>query len=682
MNQRTLGYMSRLAEKRDRRARATVGVRRLVRWLLLVVPVVVSLVSGCQREDGAAENSVRGQGVAGQGEGAARQQSPSDAAPAVDASPVVAAEDEERLVDEMLLPGHAERDFARLYADEKQRAAPERDGWDSEVFQDAATAQLKKLAYQMAATSSSAARLADIADPSFRTSPLRPPLVEVYRDQVLVVQRGATDSATNQKRADVAEPDVAGGDALHAAIENLVAPLRGGRAVRAKLKVVGVGLDQERAEARVLYQASAVHDTRRVQQRATWLCTWTRPDSAEPRLQSIRVGDFEEVATQTGGAPLLADCTEAVFANVPAYREQLAHGVDHWRARQERVVAPYISGLKGLAVGDVNGDGRDDLYICQGTGLPNRLLVQEADGTLRDISAAAGVDWRDTTNAALLVDLDNDGDQDLLVGTALAVLVHRNDGGERFALVAELPVTTLVTGMAAADYDGDRLVDIYVLGRTGEDDDSSSVLGVPIPYHDANNGGRNVLFRNRGELSFADVTESVGLEQNNRRFSWAAAWEDYDNDGDLDLYVANDFGRNNLYRYDATAQQFRDVAAEAGVEDIASGMSVAWTDYNDDGLMDLYVSNMFSGAGNRITYQRKFRPDADAETIGQIRRMARGNSLFENIGDGRFRDVSVESGLTMGRWAWGSKFVDLNNSGREDLVIANGFVTQPSADDL
>ncbi len=87
----------------------------------------------------------------------------------------------------------------------------------------------------------------------------------------------------------------------------------------------------------------------------------------------------------------------------------------------------------------------------------------------------------------------------------------------------------------------------------------------------------------------------------------AASWEDYDQDGDLDLYVANDFGRNNLYRNDDG--QFVDVAAEAGVEDISAGMSVSWGDYNNDGQADLYVGNMFSSAGNRVTYQRQFSSD-------------------------------------------------------------------------
>jgi hypothetical protein len=201
-----------------------------------------------------------------------------------------------------------------------------------------------------------------------------------------------------------------------------------------------------------------------------------------------------------------------------------------------------------------------------------------------------------------------------------------------------------------------------------------------MPYYDATNGGKNALLRNEGGLQFEDVTERVGLDQNNTRFSLAAAWDDYDLDGDPDLYVANDFGRNNLYRNDDG--RFVDAAAEAGVEDISAGMSASWGDYNNDGRLDLYVSNMFSSAGNRVTYQRKFSADRDDQIVEDIRRHARGNSLFENAGDGAFRDISIDANVTMGRWAWASSFADVNNDGWQDLLIANGFITNEDVDDL
>jgi hypothetical protein len=242
------------------------------------------------------------------------------------------------------------------------------------------------------------------------------------------------------------------------------------------------------------------------------------------------------------------------------------------------------------------------------------------------------------------------------------------------------------SSIAAADYDGDGDLDIYICGYTPRDDVApGDIFANPVPYHDANNGARNFFIENRGAFDFADVTESSGLAENNRRFSFAASWEDYDLDGDPDIYVANDFGRNNLYRNDEGAdgtRHFVDVAAEAGVEDIAAGMSVSWGDYNRDGLMDLYVSNMFSSAGGRIAFQQQFQKGADGSVRAGLQRHARGNSLFENLGDGRFKDVSEEAGVTMGRWAWASRFVDLNNDAWEDLVVANGFFTAEDSGDL
>ncbi|NIP96425.1 MAG: VCBS repeat-containing protein, partial [Akkermansiaceae bacterium] len=211
-------------------------------------------------------------------------------------------------------------------------------------------------------------------------------------------------------------------------------------------------------------------------------------------------------------------------------------------------------------------------------------------------------------------------------------------------------------------------------------------LGIPMPYHDANNGGPNVLLRNDGAFTFSDVTEEVGMNVNNRRFSLACTWEDFDNDGDQDLYVANDFGRNNLYRNDPGpepgSRRFVDIAEQAGVVDIGPGMSAAWGDFNADGLPDLYVANMWSNAGNRITLQKEFLPGASKEIRAQARRHARGNSVYLNRGDGTFEDLTRVSGANMARWAWSSNFIDLDNDGNQDLVVANGMITASATGDL
>ena len=126
-----------------------------------------------------------------------------------------------------------------------------------------------------------------------------------------------------------------------------------------------------------------------------------------------------------------------------------------------------------------------------------------------------------------------------------------------------------------------------------------------------------------------------------------------------------------------------DVAAAAGVEDISAGMGVTWRDHDNDGDMDLYVSNMWSSAGGRIAYQSRFSEEcAGAHAAGLSNAMRRGNSLFENNGDGTFSDISEQAGVTMGRWAWGGLFLDFNNDGLEDIVVPNGFITNEDTDDL
>ncbi len=131
--------------------------------------------------------------------------------------------------------------------------------------------------------------------------------------------------------------------------------------------------------------------------------------------------------------------------------------------------------------------------------------------------------------------------------------------------------------------------------------------------------------------------------------------------------------------------RFRDVASELAVEDISAGMSVTWGNFNNDDMMDVYVSNMFSSAGNRIAYQRKFREQASSQQRQQFQRHARGNTLFEGFSQGGQNRLSVtlakSAQVTMGRWAWGSKFYDLNNDGWEDIYVANGFITTDDTGD-
>ena len=111
-------------------------------------------------------------------------------------------------------------------------------------------------------------------------------------------------------------------------------------------------------------------------------------------------------------------------------------------------------------------------------------------------------------------------------------------------------------------------------------------------------------------------------------------------------------------------------------------MAITWGDYNRDGHMDLYVSNMFSAAGNRITFQQQFKPGISSDVRSKIPRLARGNTLMKGSGDGMFYDVSTSSNVAMARCAWGNILVDLNNDGWQNLVVANGMITGQESGDL
>ena len=509
----------------------------------------------------------------------------------------------------------------------------------------------------------------ELETPEIRSSGLQVRLVEELSDGPWMAFRGEPTSV------DVALAD---------AILSWKAPWDSGAPPRGAAKVVGVEPAPNGFRTRILTQLAGTSREGLVEVDFTIVLDWLLEDEAsEPVLiGSQGVEDFTEARFDSERRPLFADRTGAVFSGRKVFTENLRHGLDYWR---HRVEAPWGAGIvseSGIAVGDANGDGWDDVFVPRPEGLPCALLVQQPDGSVEDVAALSGLNLLEPCRSALFLDLDNDGDQDLVVGVDRGILAFENLGDLRFERRTRAPFSSKIDSLAAADYDGDGRVDVYVCGHTPSGaEHSASVLGAPRPIYDARNGQPNQLLRNVGSFRFLDTTLASGLALENNRFSYAASWEDYDNDGDPDLYVANDFGRNQLFRNDGSGV-FEEVSQTAGVEDIASGMSVSWGDYNADGWMDLYVGNMFSSAGERIAYQRQFREGANPDELAAIRRMARGNTLFENNGDGTFRDVSVEAGVTMGRWAWSSLFVDFNGDGWEDILIANGFVSNERLDDL
>ncbi len=563
------------------------------------------------------------------------------------------------------------------------------DDWPTEVLNEQAAVQLKALGKLVENPQQiDLEHTRPLVSDDFSCEPALKPAnpVEVFRDGRFVVRTWAGSES--------AQPPAAGGrrgpqamvDALRALVEDLGEGqgAASARDIRTKLKLFRLDRSDGFFTTKIYYEASQRTARRGVQQNATWQCHWRYPDQESqepPRLSRITLEAYEQVTIDAPGGKLFVDGTESAMAGTAAYAQQVLPSINHWLPRISKLDGMNLMGHSGLAVADINGDGLDDLYVCDNGGLPNRIYAQNPDGTVTDMSGGSGVDWLEDSAGVLLVDLDNDGDQDLVVSSESTVLFARNDGRGRFTPVGKHGDLGYATSLCAADYDGDSYLDVYVCAY-GNDYDHGGAHS-PIPYHDANNGTPNVLFRNDGSFQFSDVTAEVGLDHNNSRFSFAAAWEDYDNDGDLDLYVANDFGRNNLYRNDEG--HFRDVAGQTGVEDTAAGMSVAWDDYNRDGWMDLYVGNMFSAAGERVTYQRRFVEGDAQRSAPSYQRMARGNTLFANNADPDatgFDDVSEAAGVFMGRWSWSSRFADFNNDTWPDLVVTNGYLTNADPGDL
>ncbi|REJ67115.1 MAG: VCBS repeat-containing protein [Planctomycetota bacterium] len=566
---------------------------------------------------------------------------------------------------------------------------PLADGWESEAASEERHRLLKRFvtAWQVPGAAP-AGRLKLTVSDAFECTALRPgDLSEVYRDAAAVVRKPAGDEGSP---AEPAAAEYHGAAGLTAAVDELLAPFRGAASLRAHLKTVDVQLAESQVTTRHVLHLVAFFADKTIEQHAIWECRWRETAGRKPQIDSIRLLDFSEVEGYGRGGTWLSDYSAAIIGDVPAYREQLSYGTNHWMARLETRLGIDFYGHQGLALGDVNGDDLDDVYVCQPGGLPNRLFVRQRDGTVVDQSAAAGVDFLDATSSALLIDVDNDGDQDLVLAVLAEVTVLLNDGTGKFTRAAELPrgTTSGVYSLCAADYDSDGDLDVYVcryIGRGGQLDVAESAAS-EASFIDANMGLPNVLLRNEGGGRFVDVTQEVGLDHNNRRVSFAAIWEDFDLDGDPDLYVANDFGRNNLYRNHQG--KFVDEADAVGVEDMAAGMGVTCGDYDRDGDMDIYVANMFSAAGSRIASQSKFKQNDSAVTRSRFERFARGNSLYENLlspSDSaalRFRDVSEAAAVTRARWAWSTLFVDFNNDGWEDLFVTNGMVTNKNSDDL
>jgi len=428
-------------------------------------------------------------------------------------------------------------------------------------------------------------------------------------------------------------------------------------------------------EAKIRYELVGTRsDHKREERIGSWLTRWSRHESEGWRAVTW-IASAEYVSRATG--PIFIDVTSHALGQTASYREQLLHGADYWRTNLDGAIGVDVYGNNGVAVGDFDNDGRDDFYVCQAAGLPNRLYRNRGDGAFEDVTEAAGVGVLDFTACALFADFENRGLQDLLVVCASGPLLFSNQGNGTFSLKKDAfrfarPPQGAFTHAAIADYDRDGRLDVYFcLYNYYQGLDQ---YRYPVPYFDARNGPPNYLFHNEGNGTFEDHTEAAGLNVENDRYSFACSWGDCNGDGWPDLYVVNDFGRNNLYRNNGNGT-FIAVSSEARVNEAGAGMSACWLDLDNSGKQDIYAAGMWVAAGMRVFQDPQFHPSEPDDIRALYHRHMQGNSLYRNHGDGNFENIGQQAGVEMGRWSWSTDSWDFDNDGYSDLYVANGYVS-------
>lgn len=325
-------------------------------------------------------------------------------------------------------------------------------------------------------------------------------------------------------------------------------------------------------------------------------------------------------------------------------------------------VEPHVAGLgAAVSVSDFDADGWSDLYFTNSAfGQPNALYRNLGNGKFEDVAAVAGLADLNRAGEGVSMgsvwgDFDNDGREDVLVYRYGYPALFRNVDGTHFQNVtrdAGLHRWINSNGAIWLDYDRDGLLDLYITAYFRGDINLWKLETTRI-MHDsfefADNGGGNLLFHNLGGGKFENVTKKMNV--GSTRWTLAAASADFNEDGWPDIYLANDYGPEELYLNDHGT---RFTLSSAGLEsESKSGMSVALGDVYNRGRLDVFVTNIS---------ERGYLFQNNNLRLNLVRDAGR----FENVAD----PVVADAG-----WAWGSQFGDLNNDGYTDLFVANGFIS-------
>jgi len=329
----------------------------------------------------------------------------------------------------------------------------------------------------------------------------------------------------------------------------------------------------------------------------------------------------------------------------------------------------------GVAFYDYDNDGWLDIFLVNGTrleGFPagqepsNHLFKNNRDGTFTDVTLKAGLAHSGWGQGVCIGDYDNDGCEDLFITYFGKNVLYHNNGDGTFTDVSEKSGIAgsgkrWNTGCAFVDYDRDGKLDLFVANYIDMDLATAPVpesgpclyKGIMVACGPPGlNGGKNLLFHNNGDGTFADVSESAGILQANGTYGLGVLTADFDNDGWPDIFVADDSTASCLYQNQKNGK-FVDIALDAGCALSAdgkpqAGMGVSAGDYDLDGNLDIVKTNF---AGDTPT-------------------------LYHNLGSATFEDATFPAGLGMHTQylGWGCGFFDFDNDGWPDILICNGHV--------
>jgi enediyne biosynthesis protein E4 len=323
-----------------------------------------------------------------------------------------------------------------------------------------------------------------------------------------------------------------------------------------------------------------------------------------------------------------------------------------------KIMAGYTALGASASVADFDGDGFEDVFVTDSKlGGKNHLYRNNGSFTFTDVAEQAGVangnDDKNATADSLWFDFNNDGKPDLLVTRFGHNQLFQNLGNGKFKDVSRAAgidgYKNAITAIAF-DYDRDGKLDLFVGSYFQPINifNPESPRFFPESFETANNGGGVTVYHNNGNGTFTDVTKKVGLTTSGWTLDLGHA--DADNDGFDDLYVACDFGTDRFFHNNGNGT-FTDITEKSIGIDSKKGMNVDWGDFDNDGLLDIYVTNITDD------YMRE------------------GNFLWHNNGNLTFSDVSRETGTSETGWGWGAKFFDYDNDGWLDLYVMNGWVS-------